>query len=84
MSDYEDDQFEKEEPSGAESKHLLRLSIDLLSVKDLKMSANVTVSYTINLNKTHAFESSPPTPANQSQEVKLSNAFATYEFQATK
>ena len=42
MSDYEDDHFEKEDGQD-EKKHLLRLSVDLLSVKDLKVSANVTV-----------------------------------------
>ncbi len=60
MSDYEDEHFEKEEPTkpapsllGAtntagnigqdEKKHLLKLSIDLLAVKDFRLSANVFV-----------------------------------------
>lgn len=80
MSEYEDDHFEAD----TDQKHLLRLSIDLFSVKDMKVSANLCLSYTINLNKTHTFKSSPPTAVNQGQEVKLANAFATYEFQATK
>lgn len=81
MSEYEDDHFEAD----SEPKHLLRLSIDLLSIKDLKLSANVSVGYTVNLNKTHTFKSSPSTPLNSGgNETKLANAFAAYEFQATK
>ena len=40
MSDYEDDHFERDED---DKKHLLKLSIDLLCVKDFKISANVFV-----------------------------------------
>ena len=48
-SDYEDDHFEASEPNPNEKKHLLRLSIDLLTVKDLKLSANIQVSYNLKL-----------------------------------
>jgi len=43
MSDYEDDQFERQDSTSSDKKHLLRISIDLLSVKDLKTSANISV-----------------------------------------
>jgi hypothetical protein len=49
MSDYEEDQFERLDSNSSEKKHLLKLSIDLLSVKDLKTSANISVSYNLKL-----------------------------------
>ena len=67
--DYESDQFERQDSVLSEKKHLLRLSIDMLSVKDLQTAANLTVSYTLALpeqQKTHGFKSSPPTAATRS------------------
>ena len=64
MSDYEEEHFEREDSFSDEKKHQLRLSIDLLSVKDFKLSANVSVEYTLNLIKSHAFKSNPPSPVN--------------------
>ena len=48
MSDYEDDNFEKEDITD-EKKHLLKLGIDILSVKDFKLSANIVATYTMKL-----------------------------------
>jgi hypothetical protein len=42
MTEYEDD-FERDEDQ--EKKHMLKLSIDVLSVKDMQLSANIVVSY---------------------------------------
>ena len=47
MTDYEDD-FERES-NHSESKHLLKLSLDILNVKDMTMSSNLIVSYNITL-----------------------------------
>lgn len=82
MSDYEKDDFELEDDPSA--KHLLRLGIDILSVKEMKVSANISIEYVVNLDEAHAFKSHPPTPVNQGLEAKISNSFASYEFQANK
>ena len=42
MTEYEDD-FERDEAN--EQNHKLKLSIDVLSVKDMQLSANIVVSY---------------------------------------
>ena len=47
MTEYEDD-FERDEEQ-SEKKHLLKLSIDILGVKDLSLSANLVVSYSLKL-----------------------------------
>lgn len=80
MTDYDEDIFERDEDPN-EKKHLLKFSIDILSVKDLKVSANLIVQYTMKLLQTHSFKSSPPTPVSQNSEAKLQNSFASYEFQ---
>ena len=49
MSDYNDDQFEEAEAQPNEAKHLLKLSVDLLSVKDFQSSANLVVQYSLKL-----------------------------------
>lgn len=46
MTEYEDD-FERDEEN--ENIHLLKLSLDVLSVKDMVTSANMVVSYTLKL-----------------------------------
>ena len=84
---YEDDSFEQE-PATNEKKHALKLSIDFLAVKDMKVSASISVAYGLRLVQVaqHQFKSQPPTPvnSNQSAETKLQGAFASYEFQASK
>lgn len=45
--EYENEQFEKD--STDEKKHLLKLSLDFLTVKDLKYSANISVQYALKL-----------------------------------
>jgi hypothetical protein len=44
-SDYENDGFERDDQLSDEKKHLLKLTIDFLTVKDFKMSANLQLSY---------------------------------------
>ena len=73
--------------NGDGKRHLLKLSVDFLTVKEMKLSASVSVQYSLRLqtNQVHQFKSAPPTPVNSgSNEVKLQNAFASYDFQATK
>ena len=51
MTDYDDDIFEREDSQQHDDElHLLKFSIDILSVKDLRMAANIFVQYTLNLN----------------------------------
>ncbi|TNV83154.1 hypothetical protein FGO68_gene15387 [Halteria grandinella] len=74
-------------PSIDEKRHLLKLSIDFLSVKEMKISAQISVSYSLRLQSTssHQFKSAPATPVNQgATETKLQNSFASYDFQASK
>jgi hypothetical protein len=52
---YENDGFDSESIGRASNgdadhkKHLLKLSVDFLTVKDMKMSANITVNYSLRL-----------------------------------
>jgi len=46
MSDYENDNFEEDQ---VPALHLLRLSIDLNSVKDFKVSGNLVMQYSFKL-----------------------------------
>lgn len=91
MSDEYSNSFDKESSGSAANNdpsalHKLKLSIDLLSVRNMSMAANVYLSYQLHLNEVHSFQSSPPTPVGQSkgQDVKLANTFASYEFSASK
>ncbi len=87
MSDYEEDQFEKEEDQAAKSQkaHKMKISIDFLTIKDLRVSANLMLQYSLKLlQQTHSFKSGKPTAVAQNQEVKLTHVFAAFEFQATK
>lgn len=71
---YENDGFDSESVGRAsngdaadQKKHMLKLSVDFLTVKDMNVSANVSVSYTLRLlqqSTVHQFKSSPPTPVN--------------------
>ncbi len=40
QEDYENEQFEDADP-----KHLLRLSVDLLQLKDFQVSSNIVLQY---------------------------------------
>jgi hypothetical protein len=73
MSDYSDDKFDDGGSSNADDVYKLKLSVDLLSVKNFKMSANLVIKYTLNLqaaaqgsNKNnlafHSFTSKEATP----------------------
>ena len=64
MSDYEEDRFEQEDTN--EKRHKMKISIDFLTIKDLKLTANVILQYNFKLmQKTHAFKSSKPTAVAQ-------------------
>jgi predicted patatin/cPLA2 family phospholipase len=78
--------FKLEKKNMSEDKHNLRLTVDMLSVKDMRMSANLMLKYVINLGgQSHAFQSFEPTPVNSSnQEKQLKKTLASYEFAATK
>ena len=87
MSDnYENESFEKSSnKSDANAAHSLKLSIDLLSVRNLQAAANLVASYQLQLNELHSFQSSPPTPVNQGgADTQLQNGFASFEFLASK
>lgn len=74
-----------EQSADEQVNHSLKLSIDLLSVKDLNVAANVTCSYQIKLSSgSHSFKTDQPTAVGQSGETKLLLGFASYEFQASK
>jgi len=89
---YENDEFEKEEeaspsrqPEVQEAKHVLRLMIDLKSVKDLKSAANLFLQYQLTLQgKTQGFKSNPPTPVGISKEAQIQNSFQSFQFQSGK
>ena len=71
MSDYEEDQFEKDDNQD-EKKHLLKLTIDYLSAKDFKVSANVILSYSLKLpQQVHSFKAGKATPVGVNSETKL-------------
>lgn len=83
-TEYDEDQFERDD-SHDEKKHLLKLTIDFLTAKDFKMAANVMISYSIKLlQQTHSFKSGKATPVGVNSEVKLTQVFASFEFQASK
>ena len=51
--------------SASEANHALKLSIDLLSIKDLKISANLVCDYQLKLSSgLHSFRSEKPTPVS--------------------
>jgi len=73
MSEYSDDKFEDGGSSNAADVYKLKLSVDLLSVKSFKMSANIILKYTLNLQAAaqgnnnnnlayHSFTSKEATP----------------------
>ena len=75
MSDYENDNFEREDQHDAhfnEKKHKMKISIDFLSVKDLKTPLNIQIQYSLRLStQSHTFKSARPSAAGLNTEVKL-------------
>lgn len=78
-----------------DNPYQLKLSVDVLSVKNLTLSANVIAKGSVNLqasgaktNRTlvhHSFAAKEPTAVNQgSHETKLLDSFASFEFVANK
>lgn len=50
MSDYENDKFSEESAQeSADALYKLKLSVDLRSVKNMKVAANAYVQFTLNL-----------------------------------
>lgn len=85
MSDskYTSDSFDA--ASAEEQSHQLKLSIDLLSVRNCSISANLFAAYQLKLKEVHTFQSNPPTPVGTgTQDRELKNCFASYTFAATK
>jgi hypothetical protein len=84
MSDYYSESFENNS-NQSNAMHNIKLSIDLMSVRNMAVAANAFVSYQIDLTDAQNFQSQPPTavPAGN-QETKLNNGFAQYEFSASK
>lgn len=71
--------------SPEEQHHKLKLSIDLLSVKDMLAASNVICAYQLKLSSgLQVFRSEVATPAGQSVEVKLQKGFCSFEFAASK
>ena len=65
--------------SAEDTQHALKLSIDILSVKDLKMAANLMCGYTIKLSSgAHSFRTETPTPVAQATEARIEKGFASY------
>jgi hypothetical protein len=68
-----------------QANHKLKLSIDLLAIKDLNMAANITCNYQLKLTSGgHSFKTDTATPVAQSAETKLLSGFASFEFSASK
>ena len=70
-----------------EQVHAMKLSIDVISTKDLTLSANILVKYNLSLGnqQTHSFKSPQPTAVKQGNGVtELAKNFASYEFGASK
>ena len=88
MSDYENDNFQREDQNDAnfnEKKHKMKISIDFLSVQDLKTPLNIQIQYSLRLStQSHTFKSARPSAAGLNTEVKLQHSFAAYEFLAGK
>lgn len=84
MSEYSNDRFEQEEAN--EKRHKMKLSIDFLSVKDLRSAMNLLVVYNLKTTSSSSqqFKSARATPVGINIEVKLNHSFAAYEFLASK
>jgi len=77
-NNYENDGFESE---GDDSKrHQLKLSIDFLSVKEMRVSATLSFNYSLKLlQNVHSFSSAQKTPVNTGGEFKLLTGFASFD-----
>ncbi len=93
MSEYSEDQFEQSNQSvDKDQDYKLKLSVDVRSVKNLKLAANLTTHFSIDLSadanksKLMQFKAANSTVVKQSQqqETKLQDSFASYEFVANK
>ena len=81
MSDNYSDSFENSSGKAAgqgagdrqNQAHQLKLSIDLLSVRNMTMSANLFAVYQLKLKEVHQYQSSPPTAVGQVPEQRISN-----------
>lgn len=64
----------------------MKLSIDFLTVRDLRAAMNLIVVYNLKTTSASAsqFKSLRATPVGINLEVKLANSFAAYEFLASK
>jgi len=64
---YEADSFDRVSDSSngrqndASQPHNLKLSVDLNSVRNMTVAANVFLTYQLHLTEVHTFQSSPPT-----------------------
>jgi hypothetical protein len=67
MSDYSKDSFESNSNNqkGGTEMHKLKLSVDLLSVRNMTIAANIFVAYQLQLKEVHSFQSQPPTAVTQ-------------------
>ena len=86
MSEYDDASFDNESnKSKTGTLHGLKLSIDLMSLKSMATAGNVFVTYKFDLVDSHCFTSHPATSVQTgSQETRINNGFASFEFQASK
>lgn len=93
-SNYSSDRFEAagdDKPAAGVSDaqtYKLKLSIDLKSVKNFKVAANMVSQFSVNLGESvyHQFKSAQATsvPQNQPAETALHDTFAAYDFLANK
>jgi len=91
-SDQYSDDFDQSSGSQAKGQgndkgsHQLKLSIDLLSVRNMQMAANLFAVYSLKLKEVHQYQSNPPTPVGQTlmQDTELKNCFASFDFAANK
>lgn len=97
MSSYSQDKFSAESSSDqpGDLPYQLKLSVDILSVKNLQLSANVIAKYSVNLqasgcrtNKSlvlHSYAAKEATAVNSgAHDTKLADSFASFEFVANK
>ena len=93
---YEDEQFESDgsekNAAPADALFKLKFSVDIRSVKNMKVAGNALVKWQLNLgvgkgasNQFHQFKSNHSTPVSQGgSETKLEGSYASYEFLANK
>ena len=97
MSSYSQDKLSGDSSSeqAADLPYQLKLSVDILSVRNLTVSANVVAKYSVNLqtsgcrsNKSlvmHSFAAKEATAVNSgAHDTKLADSFTSFEFSANK